>query len=80
MLKQDIFCLILIFNNQKKTCLKKIDIRKFGSSNKKKTQFVTERESPYTCKIFITTFFCFRILKFLHFTICQVKQMDQLLV
>lgn len=67
MLKQDIFCLILIFNNQKNTCLKKIDIRKFGSSNKKKTQFVTERESPYTCKIFITTFFLFSDIKIYSF-------------
>lgn len=29
----------------------------------KERQFVTERESPYTCKIFITTFFLFSDIK-----------------
>lgn len=33
----------------------------------KETQFVTERESPYTCKIFITTFFLFSDIKIYSF-------------
>lgn len=36
-------------------------------ASKKETQFVTERESPYTCKIFITTFFLFSDIKIYSF-------------